>query len=334
MKQFRRGIASVMAALMVVPCLGSSAFAAGVTFEGVEAQADAGAQVIRIEGRVSSGTSQTLTLSVREGERIVHLDQFENEADGSFAYVVPADIDEGDTFRVRLGGAGVETPYEFTVTASGEVQEDALSVSVRGTATAGQDQRVPYTFSFSGEDEGLGNVTVVFTVKGDQAGLFTTGIFDQGFNGFSKLAETTETLSDGSLRVKVTLAYQLGMDQTTAAADEMDMFSYVFRTAAALEGDLEVSVEQAIFTYADDSAMYYADVTGGPAVTHVSAMPYDVDGDGDFDQADITAAQGFYRVSEGDADWAKAKTADLDGDGVITVNDLVKLSYLWLDVLG
>ena len=64
------------------------------------------------------------------------------------------------------------------------------------------------------------------------------------------------------------------------------------------------------------------------------AVRYDINGDGVFNQSDITAAQGFYRVAQGDADWDEAKKADINGDGVITVDDLVELSYLWLDVLG
>ena len=220
-----------------------------------------------------------------------------------------------------------------------EPGEKNLSVDVSAAATAGQDQRVPYTFSFSGENEGLGNVTVIFNIKSDKTGLFTGGAFEPE-GAFSKYAMEEENLPDGSRRVKVVLAYAMDSLPNALEANAMedqleDMFTYVIRSSAQDEGDIEVSVEQAMFTYYGDNETYYADTTGAVARTTVAAgNPYDIDGDGDFDQADITAAQGFYRVSEGDADWAKAKTADLDGDGVITVNDLVKLSYLWLDVLG
>ncbi|HJB57600.1 MAG TPA: glycoside hydrolase family 3 C-terminal domain-containing protein [Candidatus Flavonifractor intestinipullorum] len=216
--------------------------------------------------------------------------------------------------------------------------EKDLSVAVSGADMVKQDQRVPYTFSFSGEKENLGNVTVIFNIKGDQEGLFTGGAFEAA-EGFSKYVLDEEELEDGSRRVKVVLAY--GMDELTALeeaalTDELtDMFTYVIRSSAEQEGNIEVTVEQAIFTYAGDNDLYYADVTGATANTSVSAKdPYDIDEDGDFDQADITAAQAYYRAAEGDANWDEARKADVNRDGVVDLTDLVELATAWLEVLG
>ena len=224
-----------------------------------------------------------------------------------------------------------------TVTVQEPVAGKDLSVAVSGADTVKQDQRVPYTFSFSGEKENLGNVTVIFNVKGDPAGLFTGGAFEVA-EGFSKYVMDEEEQADGSRRVKVVLAY--GMDELTALeeaalTDELtDMFTYVIRSSAEQEGEIEVTVEQAIFTYAGDNDLYYADVTGATASTSVSSKdPYDIDGDGDFDQADITAAQGYYRAAEGDANWDEARKADVNRDGVVDLTDLVELATAWLDTL-
>ena len=147
-----------------------------------------------------------------------------------------------------------------------------------------------------------------------------------------------EEQADGSRRVKVVLAY--GMDELTALeeaalTDELtDLFTYVIRSSAGQEGNIEVTVEQAIFTYAEDNDLYYADVTGATASTSVSSKdPYDIDGDGDFDQADITAAQGYYRAAEGDENWDEARKADVNRDGVVDLTDLVELATAWLDTL-
>ena len=223
------------------------------------------------------------------------------------------------------------------VTVQEPVAGKDLSVAVSGADMVKQDQRVPYTFSFSGEKENLGNVTVVFNIKGDPAGLFTGGAFEAG-EGFSKYVMDEEEQADGSRRVKVVLAY--GMDELTALeeaalTDELtDLFTYVIRSSAEQEGEIEVTVEQAIFTYAEDNDLYYADVTGATASTAVSAKdPYDIDGDGDFDQADITAAQGYYRAAEGDENWDEARKADVNRDGVVDLTDLVELATAWLDTL-
>ena len=225
-----------------------------------------------------------------------------------------------------------------TVTVQEPVVGKDLSVAVSGADMVKQDQRVPYTFSFSGEKENLGNVTVVFNVKGDPAGLFTGGAFEAG-EGFSKYVLDEEDQADGSRRVKVVLAY--GMDELTALEEAAltgeltDLFTYVIRSSAEQEGNIEVTVEQAIFTYAGDNDLYYADVTGATASTSVSAKdPYDIDEDGDFDQADITAAQGYYRAAEGDANWDEARKADVNADGVVDLTDLVELATAWLEVLG
>ena len=220
-----------------------------------------------------------------------------------------------------------------------EPGEKNLSVDVSAAATVGQDQRVPYTFSFSGENEGLGNVTVIFNIKSDKTGLFTGGAFEPE-GAFSKYAMEEEDLPDGSRRVKVVLAY--AMDnlpdalEANAMEDQLeDMFTYVIRSSAQDEGDIEVSVEQAMFTYYGDNETYYADTTGAVARTTVAAgNPYDIDGDGDFDQADITAAQTYYQAAEGDANWAEAQKADVNADGKVDLADLVELATAWLEVLG
>ena len=252
----------------------------------------------------------------------------------------------GYTFAGWYEDAALETVYNFdkpvtqAITLYAKWIENtasSLQVSLSGAETVKQDQRVPYTFSFSGEKENLGNVTVIFNVKGDQEGLFTGGAFEAA-EGFSKYVMDEEDQADGSRRVKVVLAY--GMDELTALeeaalTDELtDMFTYVIRSSAEQEGNIEVTVEQAIFTYAGDNDLYYADVTGATASTSVSSKdPYDIDGDGDFDQADITAAQGYYRAAEGDANWDEARKADVNRDGVVDLTDLVELATAWLDTL-
>ena len=68
--------------------------------------------------------------------------------------------------------------------------------------------------------------------------------------------------------------------------------------------------------------------------TVAAGNPYDIDGDGDFDQADITAAQTYYQAAEGDANWAEAQKADVNADGKVDLADLVELATAWLEVLG
>ena len=73
-----------------------------------------------------------------------------------------------------------------------------------------------------------------------------------------------------------------------------------------------------------------ASVPGAPVVTEVVAVRYDVNGDGVFNQVDITAAQSYYQFAEGDPQWDEARLADLTGDGVVDLADLVELAHAWL----
>ena len=289
-----------------------------------------GLGLLRVAVSPEDASYRDITWEIVDGDGIV---QLESDTHGS-AMVIRGISSGTATISATVGGKTASCTVQV------EGQEPAgkdLSVAVSGADTVKQDQRVPYTFSFSGEKENLGNVTVVFNIKGDQEGLFTGGAFEAA-EGFSQYVLDEEEQADGSRRVKVVLAY--GMDELTALEEAAltgeltDLFTYVIRSSAEQEGNIEVTVEQAIFTYAGDNDLYYADVTGATASTSVSAKdPYDIDGDGDFDQADITAAQGYYRAAEGDENWDEARKADVNRDGVVDLTDLVELATAWLDTL-
>ena len=255
------------------------------------------------------------------------------DADGK---VYPADEDKTVTLTLSVTD-GISTaasdPISVTVLKSGETPDptDELTASVNGASVAGGNERVPYVFSYTGEDEDLGNVTLRFTVAGEPAGVLTANYVMEGLNGFQVLAKNSKSNGDGTTTYTVVLAYNL---DETSTEEVQDILSFVLRTAESQTGEITVTLNDAIFTYTGDPDLHYAEISGAPAVTQVVAVRYDINGDGVFNQADITAAQGFYRVAQGDADWDEAKKADVNGDGVITVDDLVELSYLWLDVLG
>ncbi|HJB57502.1 MAG TPA: hypothetical protein H9714_08120 [Candidatus Flavonifractor intestinipullorum] len=208
---------------------------------------------------------------------------------------------------------------------------DKLTASVTGAEAAGGNERVPYVFSYTGPDENLGNVTVCFTVEGEPAEVLTENYVFEGLNGFQVLTEERKDNGDGSVTYRAVLSYNL---DETASPEAKDMLSFVLRTAAGQDGSITVTLNDAIFTYSEDHDLHYAEITGAPVVTEVVAVRYDVNGDGVFNQADITEAQTYYRAAQGDEDWAVAEKADANGDGVITLEDFVILADLWLDVLG
>ena len=221
------------------------------------------------------------------------------------------------SFTLYAGWDGGTVPSELTAT-------------VTGGSEAGGNERVPYVFSYTGTDENLGNVTLRFTVAGDPTGVLTDKYVMEALGGFQILVKDAKDNGDGTTTHSVVLAYNL---DKTSQQDVKDILSFVLRTAEDQTGKISVTLNDAIFTYTGDSNLHYAVISGGPVITDVVEVRYDINGDGVFNQADITEAQKFYRASEGDDNWDAAKKADINGDGVITVDDLVELSYLWLDVL-
>lgn len=57
----------------------------------------------------------------------------------------------------------------------------------------------------------------------------------------------------------------------------------------------------------------------------VGTRQYDVNSDGVIDQLDITFCQLFYRAHQGDANWARASVCDVDGNGIVDVEDMVQI---------
>ncbi|HJB56088.1 MAG TPA: CehA/McbA family metallohydrolase [Candidatus Flavonifractor intestinipullorum] len=201
----------------------------------------------------------------------------------------------------------------------------APAVSVTGGRTALQNERVPYRFTFSGTDENLAIVSVVFTVTGERADLFTGGAYELG-EGFQLLGKDEKVDEAGNRQIAVVLAYHLDGAQPSGAVEDQDLFTYVLRTAVEGRGDIQVTIQEATFGYTGATDPCAATIEGGSAVTTVMSQRYDLDLDGDFDEMDLVAACGYYRAQQGDADWTEASIADVDGNGVVDLADLVEMA--------
>ena len=72
-------------------------------------------------------------------------------------------------------------------------------------------------------------------------------------------------------------------------------------------------------------AVYFTTkITAANASTAVSNKPSsDVNGDGVIDLLDITYCQKYYRKGESASDWNDFKHCDLDGNGLIDIQDLI-----------
>lgn len=111
--RFLRGLALLALCLQL---LSAACFAQGLTLLVDSAAADAAAQKITLTGSISSGTAQDLTVRVYRDGELLYINQFTCGEDGTFSFSFPADIETGQSLRLMVGGAGLDQPWEKTVT--------------------------------------------------------------------------------------------------------------------------------------------------------------------------------------------------------------------------
>ena len=117
MKKFRQGTALLLILMLLLQCMCIAAAAADAPFTDVTVTTSVRTQRITVAGKSADGLQRDITLLLKKNENVIHTDQFQSEADGSFRYVIAASFAAGDTFSLQLGGGGVAEPYrtEFTV---------------------------------------------------------------------------------------------------------------------------------------------------------------------------------------------------------------------------
>lgn len=76
--------------------------------------------------------------------------------------------------------------------------------------------------------------------------------------------------------------------------------------------DVDQAAEDGTATLTNPSAAYYI-------------ASYDVNGDGKVTQLDITEAQRYYQATSADENWSTVKSADVNGDNVVNLEDLIAI---------
>ena len=143
-----------------------------------------------------------------------------------------------------------------------------------------------------------------------------------GLNNFSVLDST----KDGSL-YRVTLGYLVAGGQGFTSANA---------GLLTISGATGVTIERAKFVSYDDNgnavntAYYLEKETGGGVVIPpdppiVDTTNYDLNHDGVVDQLDLAIALSFFTVNGGDANWNTAKIADFNKDGIVDIEDFIRL---------
>ena len=211
---------------------------------------------------------------------------------------------------------GIKASCEVTVNArTEETAPVTAAVTAKKNTFAGDI--IPFGFQ-------MGNMksvaTVSFTFEKDAALQYTNLI---GRNGFTPLGikwndDNTATIA---------LSYlQNGAGGSVTKTDLLDVAEVRFKEI--LE-DMTVGIKLVDVSAAgydeNGKAVYFTTkITAANASTAVSNKPScDVNGDGVSDLLDITYCQKYYRKGESASDWNDFKHCDLDGNGLIDIQDLI-----------
>ena len=180
------------------------------------------------------------------------------------------------------------------------------------TVVAGAGATATYTVSV----EKIPDITAVqLTLKVD--GKFFETKASAGLNGFSSVgAIEWVDIGGGIYEGTIVLA------ASTSASGNFDVFEVEFN----LRGELGTTlVELVDFKVAYEGA--WVDCLYGDMIVETNIEKwysvYDLNRDDVVDLRDISVAMMYYMAQAGDANWDTAKVADVNGDGVVDIEDLI-----------
>ena len=282
--------------------------------------------------KIPANTSATLYLPVDAAA----MEGFENIPGVFFKGMATNNGIEVAEFDVLSGGFEFEdVDGKIVASRAAGYVSGATFVGVRpdaGRVSFGPGAAVGYTF-MADELDAANLIELTFTVDGGMvgAGMEGGGMLGgaaakiEALNGFEVFEGLRWTeLGDGMWQGSVILGTFSGVTKSGA----MDVASIAFDPLAL--GDAALTLTSA--------SVYGIDIVGGVAqsVRRPSALSpaaatarvysiYDIDGDDKVDLADLSLAFYHYLAREGDADWEAAKVADVNGDGVVNMLDLVSI---------
>jgi len=104
----------------------------------------------------------------------------------------------------------------------------------------------------------------------------------------------------------------------------VDILTVYFQTKSVGKTSIEIVSVLMLDMNGADIASW---INVGEAVTDIVYSLYDLNGDGVVDIRDYTMARGFYQADVNSANWAQAQRADLDGNGIVELSDIMAVYF-------
>ena len=266
------------------------------------------------------------------------------QKDGARAATFSVELD-GALVAANLSNAGVngtnaclydtgsifgDGPHTITVTkigANGELDignaliryEWAAEVSVTGPATVVNGPGATAEYMISGWNLPMvSGVELEFEIDGGYLGA--KDALPVGFDifGSGNYGSAIYWRNDGDAWIgKITLINPDGV------SGDRDLLKLVFDAKAGALGATDVKLLYVLLSYAGETVP--ASIKDGVVTTVLEKyyVPWDLNKDEVVDLHDITFALQYFMAKEGDPDWDEAKIADINGDKVVNLEDLL-----------
>ncbi|MDR2699370.1 MAG: dockerin type I repeat-containing protein [Nitrososphaerota archaeon] len=233
-------------------------------------------------------------------------------------------------FAIQLGNAYTAITDDYPIltwqTSSNTdpviISPDVTVVTLNGDTNIIAGSDATYTISVGNVNK-LATITLWIEVNG----TYFTGKTFNGLNGFNLLGNIDWTQNGNTWIGRATL---INLNSNGVSSNNvLDIFELVFSSNSNQLGTTNVKLVKADLSGYNDNTNKAIPID--TAITnntiHTLISPYfpkyDINKDGKINQLDLTTAQLYYLSEESDANWNTAKTADINGDGRVDIEDLI-----------
>ena len=276
----------------------------------------------RTDIEMTEGTSVSLTATVlpenasnrtvtwsSSDEAVASVDQKGRvEAKKAGVAVIKAETRNGKTASCRV-----------KVTERQSVSDNLVASVSAPLASVSPGEKLPFDFQLENMER---VATVAFTFEKDDDLAYSDL---EGKNGFTSLGVTWEG-NTGTAGLSY-LRDGAGGSLTQKALTDIARIQFGTEKSAGSSGIRLTGISVAGYDESGNAVLFKSEVgdKNSAAVNVADEMRYDLNGDGEVNLLDITYSQLFYQSTEGSANWAEASKCDLDGNGMVDVEDLIIL---------
>ncbi|MCL1970354.1 MAG: dockerin type I repeat-containing protein [Candidatus Bathyarchaeota archaeon] len=225
------------------------------------------------------------------------------------------------TFAIQLGNAYTPVTDNYPIL-TWQTQISNAVVTLNGDTDIAAGSDATYTISVGNVNK-LATITLWFEVDG----TYFTGKTFKGLNGFNLLGNIDWTQNDNTWTGRATL---INLNTNGISTDDtVNIFEMTFSSNTNQLGTTNIKLVKANLSGYNDNTdkaiPIDSTITNNTIHTLINQYfsKYDTNKDGKINQLDLTTAQLYYLSEKGDANWNTAKTADINNDGRVDIEDLI-----------